>query len=126
MYWNKEIMKLKTKRTPQDEAKQDHSDMAVPQSIQDCIRSILSPYKVSWDKVQEAILSPVNRNQKSATEEETILSTEELAELLHVSRVTIFRYMKAGKIQSYKLGRRNLFSLNEVIATLKSVEVANV
>lgn len=30
-----------------------------------------------------------------------------------------------GKIRSYKIGRRNLFSLREVIATVKNVEAMN-
>ncbi len=101
----------------------------VPQNILDLIRIALGPYMNSegWETVRGAILSPNQYNHDLPHEQEDrLLSTEELAGKLHVSRVTIFRYMKAGKIRAYKLGRRNLFSLNEVLATLKNEEVANV
>lgn len=101
----------------------------VPQNILDLIKIALGPYMNSegWETVRCAILSPNQYNHDHPRErEDHLLCTEELAGKLHVSRVTIFRYMKAGKIRAYKLGRRNLFSLNEVLATLKNEEVANV
>ncbi len=97
----------------------------VPEHVLDYIQGMLLPYHVTWDRVYEAITASTNDEAK-ATTQDSFLSTEEIGELLHVSRVTIFRYMRAGKIQAHKLGRRNLFSLNEVIATLKNEEVANV
>ena len=103
-------------------------DTAVPQNVLDCVRSALSPYldRARWTKVHDAILAPEGSNPEPAPVQDHFLSTEELGKILHVSRPTIFRYMKAGKIKAHKLGRRNLFSLNEVLATLKNAEVANV
>ena len=72
-----------------------------------------------WNRVRDAIQAVDVNEAEPAAVQDRFLSTEEIGELLHVSRVTIFRYMKAGKIQSHKLGRRNLFSLREVMAAVK-------
>ena len=111
---------------PEVEIAEESPSSSIPQNVLDCVQTVLRPYldKPTLNKVRDAILA-VNES-KPEPAQDRFLSTEEIGELLHVSRVTIFRYMKAGKIQAHKLGRRNLFSLNEVIATLKSVEVANV
>ena len=101
----------------------------IPPNILDSIRIALGPYMDSdaWEAVCRTIMSPKHSVQQATPEQEDrLLSTEELCNLLHTSRATVFRYMKAGKIKAYKLGRRNLFSLNEVLATLKNEEVANV
>ena len=101
----------------------------IPQNILDSIRIALGPYmnREGWETVRGAILSPNQYNHDLPRErEDQLLCTEELAGKLHVSRVTIFRYMKAGKIRAYKFGRRNLFSLNEVMATLKGEEATYV
>lgn len=113
---------------PLSGADSNSRDTAVPQNVLDCVRSALSPYldRARWNKVHDAILSPEGSKPEPAPAEDRFLSTEELGNFLHVSRPTIFRYMKAGKINAHKLGRRNLFSLNEVLATLKNAEVANV
>lgn len=105
------------------------SNPVVPASVLRCVQSILIDYMDSekWETVRSAILAPDHRASGTIPEQEDrLLSTEEIAEWLHVSRVTIFRFMRAGKIRAYKLGRRNLFSLREVVATLKGVEVTNV
>ena len=111
---------------PEAEIAEEKPSSSIPQNVLDCVQTVLRPYldKPTLNKVRDAILA-VNAS-KPEPAQDRFLSTEEIGELLHVSRVTVFRYMKAGKIQSHKLGRRNLFSLNEVIATLKNAEVANV
>lgn len=116
-----------TVRPPHSEveiAEEAHSS-SIPQNVLDCVQAVLRPYldKLTLNKVRDAILS-VN-DSKPEPVQDRFLSTEEIGELLHVSRVTVFRYMKAGKIQAHKLGRRNLFSLNEVFAALKNVEATN-
>ena len=92
----------------------------VPQNILDCVRSALSPYITSWDKVQDAIMSSGTEDQQADTEEETFLSTEDVSKMLHVSRTTLHRYKTAGKIRVFKLGRRNLYSSKEIRAALKN------
>lgn len=90
----------------------------------DSVRVVLQPYmdRARWKKVRDTILA---EESEPAPALDRFLSTEEICELLHVSRVTIFRYVRAGKLKPHKLGRRNLYSLNEVLATLKNEEVPN-
>ncbi len=89
----------------------------VPAHILGFIQGMLQPYNVAWDRVYESITAPANVG--ATVSQDSFLSTEELCRLLHVSRVTIFRYMRAGKIKSHKLGRRNLYSVAEVMAAVK-------
>ena len=46
---------------------------------------------------------------------------EELAELLEVNIMTIYRYIKAGRLKAYKLGREFRIEKNELNAFLKKV-----
>ena len=66
-------------------------ETSVPQNILDCVRSALSPYITSWDKVQDAIMSSGTEDQQADTEEETFLSTEDVSKMFHVSRTTLHR-----------------------------------
>jgi putative molybdopterin biosynthesis protein len=40
-----------------------------------------------------------------ATKEKEFYKAEELSELLQVNVMTIYRYIKAGKLQAYKIGK---------------------
>ena len=110
---------------PEAEIAEEAHSSSIPQNVLDCVQTVLRPYldKPTLNKVRDAILS-VN-DSKPEPVQDRFLSTEEIGELLHASRTTVFRYMKAGKIRAHKLGRRNLFSLNEVFASLKNAEVTN-
>ena len=121
----KAIPKVRPPHPEAEIAEETHSS-SIPQNVLDCVQTVLRPYldKPTLNKVRDAILS-VN-DSKPEPAQDRLLSTEELCELLHTSRLTVHRYKKAGKIRAYKLGRRNLFSLNEVFAALKNVEVTNV
>jgi excisionase family DNA binding protein len=46
---------------------------------------------------------------------------EELAELLEVNIMTIYRYIKAGRLKAYKLGREFRIEKSEFDAFLKKV-----
>ena len=113
----KAISKFRPPHSEAEIAEEAHS--SIPQNVLDCVQAALRPYldKPTLNKVRNAILS-VNDSEPEPVQDR-LLSTEEIGELLHVTRVTIFRYMKAGKIRAYKLGRRNLFSLREVMAAVK-------
>lgn len=104
---------------PEVEIAEELNSSSIPQNVLDCVQAVLRPYldKPTLNKVRDAILA-VN-DDKPEPVQDRFLSTEELGELLHVSRVTIFRYVCAGKIQAHKLGRRNLYSVAEVMAAVK-------
>lgn len=108
-------MQHKQNQRSSDGTDRDKPEMVVPQYVLDCIRSALSPFKISWDKVRDAILS-------QEQEDETFLSTEEVSKMLHVSRITLHRYKTAGKIRVFKLGRRNLYSSKQIRAALMREE----
>ena len=120
----KAILTVRPNHSEEEIAEEPHSS-SVPQHALDIVQIALRPYldKHALNKVRDAILS-VN-DSKPEPVQDRFLSTEEIGELLHASRTTVFRYMKAGKIRAHKLGRRNLFSLNEVFASLKNAEVTN-
>jgi len=113
-------MQHKQNRRSSDGTDRDKPEMVVLQYILDCIRSALSPFKISWDKIQDAILSQGQEEQQAGDEKETFLSTEDVSKMLHVSRTTLHRYKAAGKIRVFKLGRRNLYSSKEIRAALKN------
>lgn len=118
-----------THRPSKETATSDGRTPAVPQNVLDFVHGALLPYHVQWDRVRTAILSPDDCNgpKAASAKEDRFLSTEELGKMIHTSRASIFRLMKSGKLHAYKFGRsrRNLFSLREVIATLKNEEVQN-
>lgn len=100
-----------------DTGKTDGTSTPVPQNVLDLVQGVLLPFRdrVSWERVYNAIISDEN----TVLVQDRFLSTEELCELLHISRPTVHRYMKAGKLKAHKLGRRNLYSLMEVQDALK-------
>lgn len=49
----------------------------------------------------------------------------EVAEKLRVNIMTIYRYIKAGKIRAYKLGKEFRIDVKEYERFLKSIETKN-
>ena len=46
------------------------------------------------------------------------ISTAELAKLLHVSRVAVFKKIKSGKIKAFKIGRNYVIPMEEVLSAI--------
>lgn len=62
-------------------------------------------------------------NNSSITKEgKTFYSTQELADLLKVSRITIFNKIKSGRISAQKIGRNYLIPVSSVASLLESSE----
>lgn len=53
--------------------------------------------------------------------EKEFYKAEDLAELLEVNIMTIYRYIKAGRLKAYKLGREFRIDKNEFNNFLKNV-----
>lgn len=53
--------------------------------------------------------------------EKDFYKAEELAEMLQVNIMTIYRYIKAGRLNAYKLGREYRIDKDEFQAFLKKV-----
>ena len=102
---------------------EEKASSPIPEHTLKLVELALSNFQTrdDWERVRKAILAPCNSEPEStpAPVQDRFLSTEELCTLLHVSRVTIFRYVRAGKLKSHKLGRRNLYSVAEVMAAVK-------
>lgn len=50
---------------------------------------------------------------------ESLYSTSEVAMLFKVNRVTIYRWIKEGKIKAYKIGKLYKISVSEVMRLLR-------
>jgi putative molybdopterin biosynthesis protein len=53
---------------------------------------------------------------------EKLYTIKEVAEMLRVSKVTLYRMMKDGKIQTVKLGRKTLFTEEELDRFIESLK----
>jgi len=61
----------------------------------------------------------INALKRATTKE--FYRAEDLAELLEVNIMTIYRYIKAGRLKAYKIGRDFRIDKNEFNRFLKSV-----
>lgn len=46
------------------------------------------------------------------------ISTAELAKLLHVSRIAVFKKIQSGKIKAFKIGRNYVIPMEEVMSAI--------
>ena len=46
------------------------------------------------------------------------ISTTELAKLLHVSRIAVFKKIQSGKIKAFKIGRNYVIPVEEVMSAI--------
>lgn len=75
--------------------------------------------------IQEAIADyNSSENAKSINEEhgEPLLKIDEVKELLKVSKVTIHKWKKDGKIPYHRISNRIFFKKSEILESLKSSE----
>jgi excisionase family DNA binding protein len=60
------------------------------------------------------------KDSKGYNMENKFLTIKETSELLRINISTINRFIKEGKIPSYKVGKRRLFDRDELIEWVKS------
>ena len=58
-----------------------------------------------------------NKNMENNNQTQFI-STAELAKLLHVSRIAVFKKIQSGKIKAFKVGRNYVIPMNEVSSAI--------
>ncbi|MEI6238438.1 MAG: excisionase family DNA-binding protein [bacterium] len=51
-------------------------------------------------------------------EQKKYISTSELAKLLHVSRIAVFKKIKLGKVKAFKVGRNYVIPIEEVMSAI--------
>lgn len=71
------------------------------------------------EAIRETIAEVMKPQQVDNDERDTLLSSKELCALLNVSSVTLWRMQKEGRLQPQRVGRKVVFSKNEVMALVK-------
>ena len=66
----------------------------------------------------------VNSLMNSQSDNDGFYNRDELCSLLHIAYPTLWRIEKAGILQSQKVGRKNLYSKQEVNQLIKSGKLA--
>ena len=56
--------------------------------------------------------------QQNKGQNSKYLSTSELARLLHVSRIAVFKKIQAGKIKGFKIGRNYVIPVEEFMSAV--------
>jgi excisionase family DNA binding protein len=62
----------------------------------------------------------MNKNEPQTQQVDRLLTKVEMAKLLNVNLVTIYRYTKSGKIPFFRVGRRLLFDKELVLTSIKA------
>lgn len=52
--------------------------------------------------------------------EDNLLTTNEVIEILRISRITLYRWIKSEKIEFVRVGRKYLFSKNQIEKLFKN------
>jgi len=58
--------------------------------------------------------------------ENPFLTAQEVCDVLHICRTTLYNYSKDGLIPAYKIKRLALYRLSDVLAALSKVETLSV
>lgn len=76
--------------------------------------------------VKSTAKEPEEKEKFPPTKSPTIIGTEDLCELLNVSRVTLHKWRKLGLVPYYKVSRRVFFDLAKVFESLPQYDMSNV
>jgi excisionase family DNA binding protein len=75
------------------------------------------------DERFQEVLQEVRNCGKTTTIKEELITFKETLRLLKISRPTLFKRMKDGTIPFRRIGRRLLFSRNEIIEKIKKNQI---
>ncbi len=81
---------------------------------------MINPFEVLRVKLEniESILLDIKYPSKPL-EDDPLLTSEEVCELLSITKSTLWKRTKDGKLQSYGQGRRIYYKKSEVLNSLK-------
>lgn len=71
--------------------------------IEDCVRKVMSEQK------------------KDAPEIDEWLTSEQVCNMLHISKSTVVNWRSSGKLKSHKIGNRILFNHTEILSKIKKL-----
>jgi hypothetical protein len=72
--------------------------------------------------ISESVRIEIANLKNSIGNNKEFLNRDEVAQLLHISLVSLNTYSKEGLLQSYKIGGRILYKKEEVLSTLEKVK----
>ena len=82
---------------------------------------------ITEDRFRELIREVVRDEitQLNYSDSEDLIKAKEVCEYLQVSKVTLYKWLKQGKITGYYLGTRLFFKKSEIENALKKKEMKN-
>lgn len=78
--------------------------------------------------IQKAVsegLGKFNNKLEEPNQKDQLISRIQAADFLNISLPTLTKYVKQGKIPAHRIGSRILFRKNEILNSLKEVQVRN-
>jgi hypothetical protein len=79
--------------------------------------SKLEPIFKRWVKEAQTEIKP-----ESLLSQEVLLDEDEACAFLKTNSVTLWRWVKAGKIKVYKFSHKNYYKRNEILETITSLQ----
>lgn len=73
-----------------------------------------------WIKEELSLLLIVGEDNKNTEQDDQLLTTSQACLLLHISKPTLIKYKKEGKVSFISAGRSHLFSKNELLTIFKN------
>jgi excisionase family DNA binding protein len=61
--------------------------------------------------------------EEEKPKDDELIKVDEVAAMLKVSKVTVFQWKKTGKIPFYRISRKVFFKRNEVLESLKKIDL---
>lgn len=74
------------------------------------------------DSVNACLKHNKGSNEKESTSNDKLLTREEVCEMLGITKNTLYRYTKEGRLQSYGIGNRVYYKKAEVLDAVKPLK----
>ncbi|MBS3999162.1 MAG: helix-turn-helix domain-containing protein [Desulfobulbaceae bacterium] len=81
---------------------------------------LLNEFFKNYEKSHEQSNQPVQPDT-----EKTLISTSKLIEILGVSRTTIYKWRRDGKIPYFKIGKMVYFDLNDIMSHINKINLGD-
>ena len=84
-----------------------------------------NPFEVLEKRLEniESLLVDIKHPpQQKTIDDEVLLDEEEACAFLKTSSVTLWRWVKAGKIKVYKFSHKNYYKRNEILETITQLQ----
>ena len=84
-----------------------------------------NPFEVLEKRLEniESLLVDIKHpSQQKTIDDEVLLDEEEAGAFLKTNSVTLWRWVKAGKIKVYKFSHKNYYKRNEILETITQLQ----